>query len=407
MTQNHHDQKTDALSLFNRTFDLKEDRKYHEAEEIYQHLLIHNKDNWYLHFNLGLLLLETNRSEEALNHFLSAVSLNSSSNDLYYHLALCQKSCGYNQPAVASYHRALELDPDDTESLYNLAACYHDLEQLEEAITTYKRLLRVVPDHQSALNNIAYILHKTGQFAKAKAYYKKLLIVNPAHASADHLFAALSGERRSTMPLSYIQEVFDSYSSVYERSLVDQLDYNLPKHLQALVAELSGKHLFRRILDLGCGTGLVGEVFNNSTATLDGVDLSSKMIAIAAGKGIYDQLVTADIESALDTFRDESYDLVLAADVFSYVGEIGEILGMTYRIGRPDCFFCFSVEDLDNHAADMVLLESGRFAHSNRYIKQAAVAAGWHLIHAETVKLRRERDGWITGAVYAMKKRIT
>lgn len=407
MTHNHQEQQAEALSLFNRAFDLHENGQHHEAEEIYVHLLMHTRDNWYLHYHLALLLFETNRPEEALEHFLLAVSLNPSSNDLYYHLALCQKACGLYQQSVQSYLHALALDPDDTESRYNLANCYHELEFFEKAIAQYDRLLQKVPDHQSALNNIAYISHKAGQLDRAREYYERLLKVNPSHTSADHMVAALSGKSRSTVPLTYIKEVFDSYSAVYEQSLLDQLDYSLPTRLCSLVADLSDKHLFRRLLDLGCGTGLLGERFRNSATTLDGVDLSSKMIEIARNKNIYDRLITADIQTVLGTCKKESYDLILAADVFTYVGQLADIFKQTHRVAKPDCLFCFSVEDLHDQSADMTLQESGRFAHCSRYIKRMAVDAGWSIIHNETIKLRRERDGWIRGAVYALQKSIT
>ena len=167
MNQNPNNHQAEALALFNTAFDHHKNGRYHQAEEIYHHLLMHTKDNWFLHFNFGLLLLETNRAEEALPQLLTAASLNSSSNDLYYHLALCQKSCGFLQQAMLSYHRALDLDPDDTESLYNLAGCHHDLAQFQEARDLYERLLRKVPDHQSALKKV-YAANRDGRVRTRK-----------------------------------------------------------------------------------------------------------------------------------------------------------------------------------------------------------------------------------------------
>ncbi len=55
----------------------------------------------------------------------------------------------------------------------------------------------------------------------------------------------------------------------------------------------------RRGLDLGCGTGLSGAAFRGMVDVLTGIDLSTKMIARAKAKGIYDDLVHVDISSFL------------------------------------------------------------------------------------------------------------
>lgn len=401
------DQQEDSLTLFNKAHEYHEIGNYKEAEEIYRYLVLHIKKNWFLHYNFALLLLETNRSKEALSQFLMAASLMKSNNDLYYNLALCQKKCGQYNQAVQSYKKALELEPDDTDSLYNLAGCYHDLERFEEAIARYETILEKEPFHQSALNNIAYISQKTGSTDLAVFYYRRLLEVNPGHTSADHMLAALTGKIRSTAPLSYVRDVFNSYSTHYEESLIDKLGYVLPEQLVKIIKFSSEKQFFNRLLDLGCGTGLIGEAFKDLITTIHGLDLSSSMIEIAHNKEIYDQLITGDIHAALGDFEKTSYDLLIAADVFTYVGEIKNILNISHKLGTPDCLFYFSVEDLTGGQTDMVLRESGRFAHSRRYIQQTADATGWYIFHDETIDLRRERGKWIRGAVYAMKKVAT
>jgi predicted TPR repeat methyltransferase len=401
------DRQTDNLRLFNRAFEYHEMGRYPEAEEMYRSLLTHIKDNWYLHFNLALLLFETDRAEEALDHYLAAASLTTSSNDLYYNLAICQKQCGLYNQCIESYHRALELDPDDTDSLYNLAGCYHTVNKFEDAINCYVSLLKKEPQHQSAMNNLAYIYHKTGRIEQAESYYKQLLNVNPEHASADHMLASISGNHRSSAPLSYIKEVFDNYSDHYEDSLTNKLQYSLPDKLHTMVSGLSGQKQFNQLLDLGCGTGLVGESFRKSVRTLHGVDLSANMIKIADNKKIYDLLITNNIDDAITDIENDCYDLLIAADVFTYIGEINGLFKRLYEVGTSDCHLYFSVEDVADDTGQIVLRNSGRFAHSRSYIKQTADTTGWHIFKVESINLRKERGNWIKGAVYAMKKYTT
>lgn len=399
--------QTDSLTLFNRAFEYHDLGRYQEAEEIYRYLLGQIKDNWYLHFNFARLLFETGRPEEALGQYTTAASLNRSNNDLYYNLAICQKKCGLYAQSIESYQAALKLDPDDTDSLYNLAACYHAVDRFYEAISCYELLLEKKPLHQSALNNLAYILHKIGLIEQAALYYKQLLKVNPDHASADHMLAAITGSDRSAAPLSYVKGVFDSYSKQYEKSLKYNLHYSLPEQLYTMVTESSGKKRFNQLLDLGCGTGLVGEFFRNTVGVLHGIDISPNMIKIADSKKIYDLLIIKNINDALADIAEGSYDLFIAADVFTYIGDVEYIFSRLFEIGTAHCLFYFSVEDLTEVTKNISLRESGRFAHSRNYILQTAVAAGWQIVEAEAVNLRKERGCWIKGAVYGMKKLVT
>ncbi len=406
MTYDHQDNQDQNLTLFNKACNCHESGNHLEAEKLYRRLLDEIRDNWLLHYNFGLLLLETGRMEEALSHYLSAASLTTKSADLYYNLALCHKQCGHYKMAVNAYRQAIELDPEDLDSHYNLAGCHLDLEEFEQAISCYQRVLEKTPQHQSALNNLAYVLQKVGKTDKAIHYYKRLLEVNPEHSSADHMYAALTGSFRSSAPPSYIRELFDNYSSSYEDSLVNRLQYTLPDTLLHIITASSGKQSFGRLLDLGCGTGLIGEKFRDSAALLHGVDISPKMIEIARSKELYDVLVTGDVHTVLNDLAHGSYDLLVAADVFTYIGDISEILIKAYLLGTRECQLYFSVEDLAHQTEDTVLQESGRFAHSENYIRRTAEDSGWQTIDVQRINLRTEKDQWISGAVYAMKKTL-
>ena len=60
----------------------------------------------------------------------------------------------------------------------------------------------------------------------------------------------------------------------------------------------------------------------DSAALLHGVDISPKMIEIAGKKGLYDALLSGDIHVVLNDLDRRSYDLIIAADVFTYIGDI-------------------------------------------------------------------------------------
>ena len=77
-------------------------------------------------------------------------------------------------------------------------------------------------------------------------------------------------------------------------------------------------------VDLGCGTGLMGERLRPIATFLEGCDISAAMLKKAEAKGIYDRLFKADLQSL--ALPPGEADLVTAADVFMYVGALDRIV---------------------------------------------------------------------------------
>ena len=189
-----------------------------------------------------------------------------------------------------------------------------------------------------------------------------------------------------------------------KRVLSDKLQYNVPEKLRLLVDETSKKTSFKKVLDLGCGTGLCGIRFRSIACTMHGVDLSANMLAIAREKNTYDLIFEADIVSYLISSDAELYDLILAADVLTYVGDLNTMFTLTSRAAKADAYFYFSVEKLFNDTDEMVLRKSGRFAHSASYVSSIAEKTNWRIVATKEVNLRKERDDWIRGTLFGMTK---
>ena len=77
------------------------------------------------------------------------------------------------------------------------------------------------------------------------------------------------------------------------------------------------------ILDLGCGTGGAGAWLKDYARSLVGVDLSDNMVELARKKMLYQELHVQPLNAYLQTCT-KTFDLVVAADVFSYVGQLEE-----------------------------------------------------------------------------------
>ena len=135
------------------------------------------------------------------------------------------------------------------------------------------------------------------------------------------------------------------------------------------------------------GTGLMGAELRGQADWLEGWDLSTRMLAEAEGKAIYDALDKRDI-AALD-LGGTRWDVIVAADVFAYVGALERVVGWCAGSLAPGGRLVFSVEL--SEAEPVVLRESRRFAHSRAYIAGLLAQAGFGEVALRQVVLRMDR----------------
>jgi predicted TPR repeat methyltransferase len=204
----------------------------------------------------------------------------------------------------------------------------------------------------------------------------------------------------------YVRALFDDYAASFERHLVKNLNYRGPELLRAGVRRArtaqGRKSWFTRVLDLGCGTGLVAKVFEGTYATIEGVDLSPRMLARARRARLYKRLHEADLVTFLKEEREASADLVIAADVFVYMAALDEVFRETHRVLGRDGLFAFTVQA---HEGDGVVLgEDARYAHGESHLRGLAAAAGFSMALFEPVSTRQDRDLDVPGFLLVLER---
>jgi predicted TPR repeat methyltransferase len=201
-----------------------------------------------------------------------------------------------------------------------------------------------------------------------------------------------AGAATPAMTATYVRRLFDQHAPDFDAAMLERLDYRGPQLLlDAVRAAATPPLRFGSALDLGCGTGLGGAAFRPHVDWLVGVDISPEMIAQARRKGLYDRLVAQDLLSFLgdEAASRAQYHLVLAADVFVYVSDLGPVVAAVTRVLPPGGLFCFTVETHGD--AGVRLQPTLRYAHGADHVRAAVEAGGLSLRHLAQASTRHEK----------------
>ncbi len=141
-----------------------------------------------------------------------------------------------------------------------------------------------------------------------------------------------------------VKAFYDDRAHEYDAILVDDIGYVAPR----VSAELFARHCddrAARIIDLGCGTGLMGAALRRVGFTrIDGADVSERMLRVARGKGVYDQLLTVDLHQPL-AIATGAYDAVVSVGVFG--GHVpADAMDEAVRLARSGGVVCITVNEL-------------------------------------------------------------
>jgi predicted TPR repeat methyltransferase len=244
------------------------------------------------------------------------------------------------------------------------------------AIAEYQRALRLDRDHAPAELALAEAWAEAGEADKAAGHLAAAEAMGAddeaALARVRSRLAAMADAARSDA--GYVRHLFDQFSSDYDQRMRGNLGYRAPEILAGLAA-LFGKPRKVATLDLGCGTGLAAPAFKPFASSLTGIDLSPQMIAQAEAHGLYDTLVTGDIESFLFETKGR-WGRVIAADVFVYLGDLERVFAGVHRVLKAGGTFLFTVERTEDDAP-FVLQPTRRWAHREDYLRGLAAAHGF------------------------------
>ncbi|MBA2965473.1 MULTISPECIES: methyltransferase domain-containing protein [Ramlibacter] len=325
-------------------------------------------------FLRGVQLSEGGDFAGAERQFLASLALLPGRASTLVNLGIARFRLGRMAEAVEPLEEALGLEPQDVNAWLHLALARSELRRLEPALQAVERATTLAPAAGLGWSLRGDLLRELGRPADAIAAHERALALGFEPELQRYYLAALRGDSvPPAPPTAYVRQLFDSYAGEFDQHLVQALGYRAP---QLLVDGLQGRR-FQAALDLGCGTGLCAPLLRPIAQRLDGIDLSPNMVRQARARGLYDEVVEADLAPHLAA-TPRRYDLLLAADVFIYVGDLEAVFAGAARVLEDGGAFCFSVEAADEQER-LVLRRSLRYAHSEGYIRTLADRHGFDL----------------------------
>lgn len=353
--------------------------------------------------NFGLALRDSGRLEAAATILEGAVELRPEQAGPRANLASVYRTMGRLDDARRVAEDGTRVAPRNLECWVELGLVRQLQDHAEGAAAAFERATTLAPKSARVWYCLGEACRRMGENDRAARAYGKSLKLDPRDLHGATLGLALTGggPTPDKAPEAYVRQLFDDYAGHFDHALVDKLDYCAPQLLADALARVVDRRGGLDIMDAGCGTGLAAPVLKPYARRLDGVDLSPAMVARAAERGLYDDLAVGELVGALKQ-RPAQYDLVVAADVLVYLGDLDPVMQAALVALKPGGAFAFTVEKAED-AETYVLGAKQRYAHAAAYVQAAATAAGFEVALMEDAVTRRDGGHDVPGLVVVLK----
>lgn len=357
-------------------------------------------------FLSGLACQQAGQLEEAVSHYQHSLRLLPGRASTLINLAATQLQLQRPREALAAADAALATEPAAAEAWLHRATALAELGDRPLALAAFDRVLAAQPTHAFAWSSRGTLLRELGRLDEAASAFRQAASHGADPALQAYYLAAVGAPEPAPpqAPATYVQGLFDSYSDDFERHLVGTLRYQAPQRLvDGLRTAVPGER-FDAALDLGCGTGLCGPLVRPLVNRLVGLDLSARMLERARSRGVYDQLEQADAAGFL-AHTEARFELVLAADVFIYIGDLAPVFAGIARV-MTHGVFSFTVEPAPEGDVP-VLQPSLRYAHPAGHLQRLARAHGFTPLSMTRGPVRQDQGGDVEGLYVHLRREQT
>ena len=142
-------------------------------------------------YNLGCILWQEGRMQEAMGHWEQALRLKPDYAEAHYNLGLALSRIGKIQDAIGHYEQALRIQPDYPEVHCNLGNALEQTGRVREGVGHYEQALRLKPDYAEVHYNLGCSLQQEGRMQEAMQHWEQALRSKPDYAETENNLAWL------------------------------------------------------------------------------------------------------------------------------------------------------------------------------------------------------------------------
>lgn len=352
--------------------------------------LVAQTEAWFNDLKLKIINFDIKPAKPIIDDLLSQARLAADNYDFSLVVKILQK--------------AIIMNKDNVDVLVSLSEAYLYLGNVSKSIYILKRAIKLSPNDPGLYKFLGEIYYLLGKYKISARTMQKALQFCPDEAQLKHIIDSRLGNTNPKAPEPYIVGLFDEYAEDFENHLLVNLEYSSPiKLVNYLHKQTKIPQPIEKALDLGCGTGLVGQalVSQFSVNKLVGIDLSPKMLEKCRAKNIYQELCNIELVAYLQQ-KAIDIDLIISADVLIYIGDLESVFAACYHCLKPGGYFCFSVERM--FFGNYKLATSGRYKHSLSYIKSLYKKYHFSKMDHQAIDLRKESGNMVKGYLVLLQK---
>ena len=149
---------------------------------LFKHTLRHTSNNYVIHNNLGIVLREQGRTEEAIKHYLQALRSNPDYALAHYNLSNAYAEQGKNKKVIEACKHAIRIKPDYADAHYNLGVAYGGSGKYEEAVEAFKQVIRIDSNYLQAHYNLGGVYAGLGKYRDAIEAFQQVIRIDPDYA---------------------------------------------------------------------------------------------------------------------------------------------------------------------------------------------------------------------------------
>jgi len=155
-----------------------------DALHAFQKVIELTPDEPEAHYNLGVVLKNCGRLEDAAASYRKAIARKPDYAEAHSNLGNVLTDLGRLEDAIASYRKAVALNPASFMTYFNMGNAQRRLENYEDAEVSFRRVVEIKPDHALALSNLGMAQQNLGKFTAAEASYRRAIDNKPNFAVA-------------------------------------------------------------------------------------------------------------------------------------------------------------------------------------------------------------------------------